>query len=139
MRRFWPAVFLLAGAALVLNGLQYLALLAGSIGPGRVEYSLPNSGARYDSWDIHYVFRAGPGEIKGSATGAGSMARGAPLEVRYLKFWPAINHPGSGGMLVLYGLLSSLPGAIFLYFAQRSLRRRPGARPHHKGVHPDES
>jgi hypothetical protein len=135
MLRFWPTVFLLAGAALLLNGLQYLALIAGTPGPGYVEYSLHDYGSRGETWTIHYVFRAGTREVKGSATGSGSMPRGAALTILYLPFWPAVNHPGTWGMLLFYGLLSALPGLILVYFAQRSLRRPP-APP--KGAHSHE-
>jgi hypothetical protein len=114
---------MVAGAALALNGLQYLALLAaGTPARAHIEYAVSASGARNPVWRVHYEFDAGGTTYKDMATlGAGGRPSGS-LRVRYLPFWPGISYYDSAGLLAAYGLLSFLPGAALLYAA---IRRGP--------------
>lgn len=113
---------ILAGAALALNGVQYLALLAaGTPSRAHIEYAVSASGARNPVYRVHYEFDAGGATYRGMATlGAGGRPSGF-LRVRYLPFWPDVSYYDSAGLLAAYGLLSFLPGAGLLAAA---LRRR---------------
>lgn len=111
---------LLVGAALALNGLQYLALLAfGAGAQAHIEYAVSASGARNPVYRVHYEFEAGAGARRGMAT---LGARGRPsgqLPIRYLPFWPDIHYYDSAALLAAYGLASFLPGAALLYAVSR--------------------
>lgn len=120
--RLGRVLMILAGAALALNGLQYLALLAaGTPTRAHIEYAVSASGARNPVWRVHYGFDAGGGTYQGLATLGASGRPSGSLPVRYLPFWPGISYYDSAGLLAAYGLLSFLPGAGLLAAA---LRRR---------------
>ena len=115
------------GFLLLAWGASYLALAAlGQERTGVIDYSVRRYGAsRGTVYTVYYQFQVpGQGEYHGSAsTGAGHPPAGR-LSIRYLSFWPGINHPGSTGLLLFYSAAFLVPGVLLAGFNARSLGRR---------------
>lgn len=132
-RRSSPLVPVLIGLALLAWGAQYLLMLAG----GRhatavIDFSARQYGAsRGVVRSVYYAFAVpGEGAYRGSAYAAGEQAPVGHISVRYLPCCPAINHPGSKGLLLFYGLLGMLPGLMLVWIPARLyLRRRSLTHP----------
>ncbi len=106
----------------MLNGLQYLALLAlGTPARAHIEYAVSAGGARNPAYRVHYEFDAGGRAFGGTATLGSAGRPSGSLPVRYLPFWPDVSYYDSAGLQAAYGFLSFLPGAALLFVA---LRRR---------------
>lgn len=115
--------FTLAALLMLKFGLEYFAIaVAGQEKRAVIDYSVRSSGARNPSYRVHYVFSTSDNqEWKGSVTmPAGDTAQSA-LRIRYLPQKPSINAAGTDAVLVFYGILWSLPGALLAYFSLRAL------------------
>jgi hypothetical protein len=114
----------LLGAALLFNGLQYLALLvAGTPASAEVRLAVRAFGARNPAYRVYYEFQAGGRARQGTATLSTGGRPSGSLPVRYLALWPEISYPAHRGLLAAYGLCSLLPGTLLLWLSLRRTRR----------------
>jgi hypothetical protein len=121
-------LLMLLGVGLVAWGAQFFALMAaGQWTRAPIEYSVRlYGGSRGVAYRVHYSFDVpGGGAYKGSATTGASRPPAGLLRVRYLESWPAVNHPGTNGLLTFYSLVFLIPGAILMAVQLRTRARRP--------------
>jgi len=119
--------FLCLGLFLAAWGASYLALAAlGSERTGYIDYSVRRYGAsRGTVYTVYYRFEVpGRGEYRGSASTGASRSPSGRLNIRYLGFWPSINHPGNTGQLFFYSVALLGPGALVAGVSARSLGRK---------------
>lgn len=115
------------GLLLSAWGASYLALATvGRERTGLIDLSVRRYGAsRGTIYTVYYWFQVpGQGERQGSASTAVSHPPAGRLRVRYLSFWPGINHPGSTGLLLFYSFVLLAPGTLLAGFNARALGRR---------------
>jgi hypothetical protein len=121
-------VLLALGLILLLVGAKYAALLVlGDTQNATVNYAVRRYGAsRGTVYTVHYSFVVrGRGAYRGDASTGASSPPAGHLTIRYLSFYPSINHPGTKGLLAFYSLLSLLPGVLLVWCTAVALRRGP--------------
>jgi hypothetical protein len=127
-RPFSAFTLVAIGIALLIWGGQYVSLLLwGQWQKGVINYSVRQFGSARGGtvYKVHYAFQV-PGQ-SGSYRGTASTGRNNPpagrVPIRYLRFWPDINHPGTNSLLIFYSIISMFPGLLLAWFSLRTLKK----------------
>lgn len=127
LRRLLAYALIVAGSFLLTSSTARIFLLAfGRPAQGAVQSADKlYSSARGSYYRIHYTFRAGASEFKGSASAVTHSAPTGSLAIRHLPFFPLVHGPDDIGYLAAGLVLRLIPGLLLPMAGLNLLLYRP--------------